>query len=83
MRKIVKDHAFEHLPDDEAGEIESKLWWINGRKNIIRAYLNTFSSKNLRFKIMDVGCGSGGNFDVLSEYGEVYNTPLNPDHGLS
>ncbi|HMO17954.1 MAG TPA: methyltransferase domain-containing protein [Oligoflexia bacterium] len=79
MSQAVKDHALEFLSNDEALEIEDSLWWVQGRKAIIRNYLKIALSDNFLFdsginrmpKLMDVGCGSGGSFDVLSEFGSV------------
>jgi SAM-dependent methyltransferase len=72
----VKDHAFEHFSDQDAKDIEDRLWWMQGRKDIIRCYLKLAIGKLSNPRIMDVGCGSGGNLGVLSEFGKV--TGLEP-----
>lgn len=84
MTQAVKDHALEFLSNEEALQVEDSLWWVQGRKNIISKYLelaarqqtiseetNSVSSNLSTPLIMDVGCGSGGNLDVLSRYGNV------------
>ena len=78
MNSHIKDHALEPYPDDEALNIEDQLWWLQGRKAIIRGYVESARSILAIKKIVDVGCGSGGNFDVLSEYGGVIGIELSP-----
>jgi trans-aconitate methyltransferase len=68
----IRNHAMEMIDDDEAIEIENSLWWIVGRKKIIRHFLGEAKiSYKTDSMIMDIGCGSGGNLDLLSEFKEV------------
>lgn len=52
--------------------METRLWWMTGRKAIIRRYLALAMGEHESCRIMDVGCGSGENLGVLAEYGEVF-----------
>ena len=51
-------------------QVEDSHWWFNGRKNIIAHVL---SSLNLPTNglILDAGCGTGGNLELLSRFGHV------------
>ncbi len=70
--KIHTHHAFEALNADNANQLENSLWWIQGRKHIIRKHLQTIASRSGKLQnIMDIGCGSGGNLDLLAECGSV------------
>jgi SAM-dependent methyltransferase len=71
MKQDIRDHAFENISEEKAVELEDTLWWLQGRKHIIRNYLQEASIEKKIEKIMDVGCGSGGNFDVLAEFAKV------------
>ena len=67
----IQDHALEGMPDDESLLLEDRLWWVHGRKTIIREYLRRAGGHRPISNIMDIGCGSGGNLDVLHEFGRV------------
>ncbi len=54
----------------EYERLEKYYWWFVGRRRIIdRVLKKNFSSRAL--KILDWGCGPGGNFNFLSKYGQV------------
>ncbi len=67
----VRHHALEDVPDADAVRVEDALWWMRGRKAIIRALLRRAAERGPLSNIMDIGCGSGGNLDVLAEFGSV------------
>jgi SAM-dependent methyltransferase len=50
---------------------EESHWWFSGRRRIIETVLHSLSLPS-NPKILEVGCGTGGNLSLLSHYGEVY-----------
>jgi len=67
----IHDHALEAMPDAESLLIEDRLWWVRGRKAIIKEYIKRITRNGAISNIMDIGCGSGGNLDVLRGVGRV------------
>lgn len=51
-------------------EKEDDHWWFVGRRRVLGALLDGIGLGN-GCRILDVGCGTGGNFSFLSRYGEV------------
>lgn len=51
-------------------------WWFRGRKAIINMALKRFLEPNSH--IAEIGCGMGGNLDLLKTYGEVVAIEPNP-----
>lgn len=51
-------------------EKEDEHWWFVGRRRVLAALLDGIGLGN-GCRILDVGCGTGGNLSFLSRYGEV------------
>lgn len=67
----IHDHALEHVSEDHASHLRETLWWMQARRLIIRRYLEQASGLTAVSSIMDVGCGDGDKFDLLSGFGRV------------
>ncbi len=68
----IQDHATEFFSDDRAAlELEDRLWWFAGRRHILRRYLDRARARRPIERIVEIGCGSGGQLPLLAEYGEV------------
>lgn len=52
-------------------EVEGKHWWFAGRRRIISEFVRGVCRKlkPARPRILDVGCGTGANLQMLSEFG--------------
>lgn len=52
-------------------EVEGKHWWFVGRRRIIAAFVESVCRDigKLRPRILDVGCGTGANLQMLSQFG--------------
>jgi SAM-dependent methyltransferase len=55
-------------------QIEENHWWFAGRRRIIAGFLEHICSRATTKEaphILDVGCGTGANLELLSEYGQA------------
>lgn len=51
---------------------EDRHWWFVARRMIIRKILSNYLPVKRERRILEVGCGTGGNLELLSTYGNIY-----------
>lgn len=66
----MKKTAYAKMSD-----FEDKHWWFVARREIIGSIIKKHNSKKNN-QLLEVGCGTGGNFKLLNQYGFV--TGLEP-----
>lgn len=64
-------------------EVEGSHWWFVGRRAILESFLEPII-QNLKSKIenptiLDVGCGTGANIEMLSQYGDAEGVDVSDD----
>lgn len=69
--------------------VEQSHWWYVGRRRIIRGFLVSISplinaaaalrDGKPRPEILDVGCGTGANLELLSEFGDASGVDVSAD----
>ena len=73
LRGVRRPGAVLNL-EEYAGlyELEERYWWFVGRRRIVAALLESIDPPGApRLRVLDVGCGTGGNFALLDRWGEV------------
>ena len=61
---------------DRMRQLQDRHWWFRGRRRIISGLLADLALPHPA-KVLEAGCGPGGNLTILRQFGEV--TGLEPD----
>jgi trans-aconitate methyltransferase len=64
---------------DAHDKLEDRHWWFEGRRRVIREVLQRHLLPRAHRRLLDVGCGTGGMFPMLAEFGEVDGAESSPD----
>jgi len=56
---------------DRMNEIEAQHWWFTARRRIIASLIGPLLRGKGDVRILEAGCGSGGNLSMLSRFGRV------------
>lgn len=64
-------------------EVEGSHWWFVGRRAILESFLEPITNKLLtsgaELRILDVGCGTGANLEMLGQYGKAEGVDVSDD----
>jgi len=64
-------------------EVEGSHWWFVGRRTILDSFLKQIAAKITitgdELRILDVGCGTGANLEMLSAYGHAEGVDVSDD----
>ena len=61
-------------------QVEETHWWHRGRRRIIESFVREIcKSFKQRPRILDVGCGTGGNLNVLAQFGDAEGVDVSAD----
>lgn len=56
---------------ERMARMETRHWWFRGRRRILRHLLRHFTPPGRSVRILEAGCGTGGNLEMLAAFGEV------------
>ena len=52
-------------------DLETRHWWFLARRQIIREVIHRYASTGQGARLLEAGCGTGGNLMMLSAFGHV------------
>ncbi|MGI8469846.1 MAG: methyltransferase domain-containing protein [Pyrinomonadaceae bacterium] len=70
LSKQMQQHTYAIM-----NRVENSHWWYVGRRAILESFLERISNElrikvtNHELRILDVGCGTGGNLEMLEKFG--------------
>jgi SAM-dependent methyltransferase len=76
LPRQMMEHTYPILFD-----VERSHWWHVGRRKIIAGFVEAICRevKDRRARILDVGCGTGANLLMLSQYGDAEGVDISED----
>src|SRR4030095_16119488 len=64
-----------NIPEyEEMYKLESFYWWFVARRRLLDSLVSDIAREFSRPIILDVGCGTGINYSVLSKHGETFSS---------
>ena len=78
LSKEMKQHTYAIM-----NRVEDSHWWYVGRRTILESFLERIVQSS-KFeiqspRILDVGCGTGGNLEMLAKFGEAEGVDVSDD----
>lgn len=52
-------------------QLEGQHWWFTARRKILKNVIAQFAPKKAQLRLMEAGCGTGGNLKMLSAFGKL------------
>ena len=78
LNKEMERHTYGIMND-----VEDKHWWFVGRRAILESFMEgirlSFVSRPSSVKILDVGCGTGANLEMLAQFGVSEGVDVSDD----
>ena len=69
MDRVVFDRMAAH---------DTTHWWYRARRDILADYLTRFGDLPAKAHILEIGCGTGHNLPMLSQFGKVDAIEIDP-----
>jgi SAM-dependent methyltransferase len=70
----MEAHVFQRM-----AELDATHWWFVARRNILEKVIERDAQLPKDARILEIGCGTGHNLAMLSKFGRVDATELDPE----
>lgn len=76
LSKEMQQHTYAIM-----NRVEDSHWWYVGRRAILESFLQEIIEKSATKnpRILDVGCGTGGNLEMLQKFGAAEGVDVSDD----
>jgi SAM-dependent methyltransferase len=78
LAKEMEQHTYGIM-----NNVEDSHWWFVGRRAILESFLSqirsAFTIRHSPFTILDVGCGTGANLEMLAQFGDAEGVDVSDD----
>jgi len=76
LPQAMQQHTYSILR-----QVEGTHWWFVGRRRIIESFLRDICRKldSPHPEILDVGCGTGANLEMLAQFGRAQGVDVSPE----
>jgi SAM-dependent methyltransferase len=61
----------ERVVYDQMAELDERHWWYRARREVLEALIRRVARPPRDARILEIGCGTGHNFAMLSTFGHV------------
>lgn len=68
----------ERIVYDTMAALDQQHWWYRARRQVIAALIRRRAMPPTDAKLLEIGCGTGHNLAMLSEFGEVQALEVDP-----
>ena len=69
----------ERVVYDQMAELDERHWWYRARREVLDALIRRVARPPKDARILEIGCGTGHNFAMLSAFGHVDALELDED----
>lgn len=63
---------------DRMAELDERHWWYRARRQVLLALINRCVRPPANAQVLEIGCGTGHNLDMLSAFGSVEAIEVDP-----
>ena len=69
----------ERVIYDRMAELDELHWWYRARREVLAALIRRTTNLPAKAKILEVGCGTGHNIQMLEQFGKVDGIEIDPE----